>query len=172
MIAIVVCAVLILAWLGLYGWLTARRRTAPYAPRHGHVPFADPADRSDPDGAGYVGQLLDPPAGEPDGANEPDWWDEPAPPPAVEILTGPDRRIAQTAQLTTSVLSRVREGLLSVEPDGTTATFTPAPGVTMPVSDDPDTTGVQRHAAAIWGKTAPELADELEAEHFGARYLT
>lgn len=166
---VLICGGLLLAWLGGFLWFTRASRTAPYQGRH--VPFADPADDTDPDGAGYVGQLLDPPPGDPPWLDEDEldagWWAQSAPPGAVEILTGPDRRITQTGELTVSVLERVREGLLGVPPDGTSASFMPAAGVTMPVSDDPDTTGVQPAAVRTWGKDAAELADEL-----AARYLT
>jgi hypothetical protein len=102
--------------------------------RRADVPFADPADRADPDGEQYAAQL---------------------------------RAAGRLPYVTDEMLTRVREGLLGVQPDGTSATFTPAPGVTMPVSDDPDTTGVQLAAVATWGMTASEKADEL-----AARYLT
>lgn len=171
--AIVAGAVMIIACITGLLWVSYAQR--PAAGRHARhpepVPFADPADTSDPDGAGYVGQLTEPPAGPawPD-EDEPDagWWAQHAPPPAVEVLTGPDRRIAQTAQLTLGVLERVRDRLLEIPPDGTTATFTPAPGVTMPASDDPDTTGVQPHAVTTWGKTAAALAEELAAKYLAA----
>ena len=146
---------------------------------------ADPFDGAgDPDDPGFAADWR--PAGrfpyiisetdEPSGTSDscqPDWWDEDEPDAGwqSQAAAAPDR-LAQTAQLTTTVLERVREGLLSVEPDGTSATFTPAPGVAMPVSDDSDITGVQPHAVTTWGKTADQLAAELEAEHFAERYMT
>ena len=150
--AVLICGGLLLAWLGAYLWLTRASRTAPYQGRH--VPFADPADRTDPYGDKWLERLR--PERLPEcGLLEPvtddaDWWAQSAPAGRVEVL------------------ERVREGLLAVPPDGTSATFQPAPGVTMPVSDDPDTTGVNRHAAAVWGKTAAELAADLASKYLTA----
>jgi len=147
-----ICCGLLLAWLGAYLWLTRASRTAPYQGRH--VPFANPADRTDPDGDQWLQQvrperlpecgLLEP---LPDDA---DWWAQDAAFGRVDVL------------------GRVREGLLAVPPDGTSATFQPAAGVAMPVSDDPDTTGVGRHAAAVWGKTAGEVAADLASKYLTA----
>jgi len=147
---VLICCGLLAAWLGAYLWLTRASRTAPYQGRH--VPFANPADRTDPDGDQWLQQVRPErlPAGDTSDTSQPDWWDEPAPSGRVEVL------------------ERVREGLLAVPPDGTSATFQPAAGVTMPVSDDPDTTGVQPHAVTTWGKTSGQLADDLASKYLTA----
>jgi hypothetical protein len=112
--AVLICAGLLLAWLALYSWLTTARKTAPYQPRHSHVPFADPADRTDPDGEQYVAQLRTagrlPYCWDEDEADA-GWWNRGAPQGAVEVLTGPQARIVHTSQLTLNVLQRVRDGL-------------------------------------------------------------
>jgi hypothetical protein len=139
--AILICAALILAWFAVYSWSTASKRTAPHQLRH--VPFADPADDSDPYGEEFIAQLT----------GGPDWWDEDPPPVRVEVLTGPGRRIAQTSELTLSVLARVRDRLAEMSAD----------------EDDPeiDDTGRIPHAEGTWGKTASEMTSEL-----AARYMT
>jgi hypothetical protein len=72
--AVVIAAVMCIA--ALTGWVViSERLDRPRAGRHD--PFADPADRTDPDGAGYVGQLLEPPAG------TDDFWERHAPRPAA-----------------------------------------------------------------------------------------
>ena len=72
LIAAVMCSAAIVAWVYIAERLDPPRRD----------PFADPADRTDPDGDKYIASL----AGNP---GEPDWWDQEAPrPSAVEILPG------------------------------------------------------------------------------------
>ena len=80
--ALVIGAVFALAIIGVtvYAILTERGDTPRHRhrPRHTHraAPCADPADHADPDGAGYVGQLL-----EDRGPADDDWWKQTAPPP-------------------------------------------------------------------------------------------
>jgi hypothetical protein len=146
--AIVLSAVMIIACILGLVWVSYAQR--PASGKHARhpapepVPFADPADVTDPDGDSFVGQITAP---------DRDWWDQEPPPSRVEVLTGPAARIAQTSALTMNVLARVRDGLAALDVGGGD-----------PAIDD---TGQLPAAVCIWGKTAPELADEL-----AARYLT
>ena len=88
--ALVIGAVFAVAIIGvtLYAILTERGDVPRHRhqPRHSHraVPFADPADHADQDGAGYVGALLEEPASAELDDQAGDWWDQaPPPPPAA-----------------------------------------------------------------------------------------
>ena len=106
---------------------------------HGAHAFPDPADRADPDGEAFIASLRDP-----DG----DWWDRHAPPPRVEVLTGPGTRIRQTSEVTASVLARGTGQFPMLPPD-----------------PDPDVTGVQPADVAYLGKSSGEYVEELFAKH-------
>ena len=82
LLAAVLCVAAIVAWVVI----TERLDRRPEQPRRarrarGRHVFADPADLTDPDGEKYVSQLLAAPGD--------DFWAQHAPPPRVEILTGP-----------------------------------------------------------------------------------
>jgi hypothetical protein len=150
MIAFVVCAVLILAYISLYSVLTHRPSGQHARPHEGRHELADPADRTDPDGDAYVAQLRG--AGRlPYITDEADHWDEPAPSGRVEVLRAPPPLIR--CDTSPAAVADLYAALRDWEPD----------------EDDPaiDDTGRQPIAVCTWGKTAAELADEL-----AARYLT
>ena len=118
--AVVICVLLILTTLG--GLVVVHYAEQPASGKHvkaGAAPEPPPLPA-----AGRLPMLPDEPAG---------WRDEEPPPPAVEVLAGPGRRIAQTSEPTLGVLGRVRDALLpdAWQPGPGEATFTPA---------DPDVT--------------------------------
>jgi len=186
--AIVLCAAMLITTIaGLYWVSTRRDRQPPYRPGHTHravrarlrAESGAPRDVTGPEGRRFIEELHQdlgkPP---PDWRDEkpggivqftgtvdaatlarvrdvlaglpppPDWWDEDAPAGRIEILTGPGAAIRQTSEVTLGVLARVRDRLagLGREPE-------------------PDDTAHDLHAVATWGKTAPELADELAARY-------
>jgi len=150
--AIAVCAVMLIAIIAGLTWVSMRLHAEPpYQPGHTHRAVRERlrTEAATPSPAGHE---PDPDlAGDTCDTDEADWWDQQPPPPRAEILTGPAARIAQTSALTVNVLTRVRDALRNLDDDGGEA----------------DDTRHDLHAVATWGKTAPELADEL-----AARYLT
>ena len=155
--ALVIGAVFAAAIIGitLYAILTERGDTPRHRhqPRHSHraVPFADPADHADPDGAGYVGALLEEPASADHDDHAGDWWDQAPPPPPP----------APTWDATPEAAARILEALR--DPDDT-----PCPDCGHWVCGcDPhiDTTGVQPHAVLTWGGTPEQVTSQLAAEY-------
>jgi hypothetical protein len=160
MTAIVVCAVLILAWFALYAVFTRRPDGRHARPHEGRHELADPADITDPDGEQYIAQLRTEgrfPYCWDEDETDAGWWAQQAPRGLVEI-TGPAEQLARTSALTATVLTRVHDSL-------TALTTTPAGDDHDPDIDD---TGRQPIAVCTWGKTAPELADELAAKYLTA----
>ena len=165
--AIVLGAVMIIACITGLLWVSYARR--PAGGRHARhpepVPFADPADAADPDGGQFVQELAgaspdyctgyDHPGWDDEDEIDAGWWaQQPPMPPVVEVLTGPAAKIAHTSAMTLNVLTRVRDALRDLGADGGD-----------PAIDD---TGQLPVAVCTWGKTAPELADELAAKYLAA----
>jgi hypothetical protein len=83
LLAAALCAAAIVAWV-----VISERLDRPPAGRH--RPFADPADRTDPDGTQWTAQLRD--------DSDRHWAPHVARPPVVEVLTGPGTSIPGLAR--------------------------------------------------------------------------
>ena len=152
--ALVIGAVFAAAIIGVtvYAIITERGDVARHRhqPRHTHraVPFADPADHSDPDGGGYVGQLLQARA-----LTDDDWWDQAPPPPP-----------APTWDATPAAAARLLEALRG--PDDPLSEPCPECQHWVCGCDTHiDTTGVQPHAVLTWGMTPEQVTSKLAAEY-------
>ena len=135
--AIVLGAAMLLACiLGLL-WASYAKRPAGGKHARPARPFADPADRTDPEGRQFVeelhGDLGKPP---------PDWLDHFEP---VHLET----------------LARVRDAQAKLPPPTPIAVIT----ASDPYEPELDDTGQLPAAVCTWGMTAPELADELAARY-------
>ena len=140
--ALVIGGVFALAIIAItvYAIVTERGDVARHrhSPRHSHraAPFADPADHADPDGTGYVGQLLDArqlaAADHDDQAG--DWWDQAPPPPPAPAWEA------------TAPCPECHHCICGCDPHI-------------------DTTGVQPHAVLTWGATPAQITDQLAQEY-------
>lgn len=91
--AVVLAAVLIIAAIAAAVALARLRDKARYSPRH---VFADPADRTDPDGARYIGQLT----AAPELRTPPAWHARPSTDLLRQVLDGLRGLPPRTAALT------------------------------------------------------------------------
>lgn len=171
----VIVLAMVVVWLAVYIPFTCARQPAAgrhARPHHGRHEFADAADRDDPDGAGYVSQLLTDAAAawQVTSMGDADWWEQEPPPALVEVLTGPATRIRHDSALTLGVLARVRDKLRELDDDSEPGEACPACRHWICVCGDgePDSTLTDLHAVTTWGMTAKQKADELAAKYLAA----